>query len=205
MASPSAISNAAQLRWVMPVGFNIEVGVIDVSQPKNIALRSGLLKLVVIFTIIIFPSLRTTLPRYTSISRSGGGLSLLARRVGDGASMSRLIDMPSTPIGHSIANAPNNSKMRRNASLLAVLCNPFNLRRIFIYQKNDVGFKLFFVLVCFFEMVKTGACRIYFSLEKSLQLADSRRVAHLAQGFCLNLADTLARDVKLFADFFKSS
>ena len=54
MASPSAISNAAQLRWVMPVGFNIEVGVIDVSQPKNIALRSGLLKLVVIFTIIIF-------------------------------------------------------------------------------------------------------------------------------------------------------
>ena len=75
MASPSAISNAAQLRWVMPVGFNIEVGVIDVSQPKNIALRSGLLKLVVIFTIITFPSLRTTLPRYTSMSRSGGGLS----------------------------------------------------------------------------------------------------------------------------------
>lgn len=54
-------------------------------------------------------------------------------------------------------------------------------------------------------MVETGACRIYFSFKKSLQLADSRRVAHLAQGFCLNLADAFARDVKLLADFFKGS
>ena len=40
-------------------------------------------------------------------------------------------------------------------------------------------------------------------LDEAFQLPDPRRVAHFPQGFCFDLADPLAGDLELTADFLK--
>ena len=136
-AEPSDISNAAQVRCVIPRGFNMEVGVIEMSQPKNTALRSGLLKFVTMFTIATLPSLRTILPRYTSMSRSGGGLSFLARRVGDGASMFLLIETASAAGGSAAASAK--TRTARAAKARAQKLPHFPRNGIFIFLRGWIS------------------------------------------------------------------
>src|SRR5688572_18181061 len=43
----------------------------------------------------------------------------------------------------------------------------------------------------------------FFGFEEALQLADAGGVAHFAEGLGFDLADALAGDLELFADFFE--
>ena len=141
------------------------------------------------FTITNSPSLRTIFPTYKSISFCGK-LDKYWRIDGDCAT--RPVSFHLDDCAWASAQANKRAREQKNVAHREI-------------PVRDAKKTLLFLVAIFhfLEVVESGARRVALRLKEAVKLSDAGGVAHFAQGFGFNLADTFAGDIKLFSDFFK--